>query len=248
MSEGEQLTEPSGASLTAIIAVLTPILFGTGTVIFLGSGYGLKLLTPEPAFSETLVTMGWVSGAGTALSILVSAVGLLVTALRHRALEDNQSETEASSDCPRTGAADRTLEFASFVAGTRRAHLRDEWAALLAGDPENGIVLSASRRMRYALGCLWAAARMRAHDLVGPLWLPVDWLLSNESRTNRFIAMAVGGQAVYVVGSGGIPALVTEIWEPCALFGGGLYILARWLRRVRGIELAAAARSDSSEE
>ncbi|MEE1805851.1 hypothetical protein [Streptomyces sp. BE133] len=248
MSEGEQLTEPSGASLTAVIAVLTPILFGVGAVIFLGSGYGLKLLVAEPAFAGTLVTLGWVSCAGTALSILVSAAGLLVTALRNAAsLEDRQSETAACSDCPRTGAVDRTLGFAAFVAGARRAHLHAEWAALLAGDPENGIVLSASRRMRYALGCLWAAARMRAHDLVGPLWLPVDWLLSNESRTNRFIAIAVGGQAVYVVGSGGIPALVTEIWEPCALFGGGLYILARWLRRIRGIELAAA-RGDSSEE
>ncbi|MGW6471109.1 hypothetical protein [Streptomyces nigra] len=48
----------------------------------------------------------------------------------------------------------------------------------------------------------------------------------------------VGAQAIYIVDDGGIPALVTEIWEPCGIFGAGLYVLARWLRGVRGIELA----------
>ncbi|MER5212993.1 hypothetical protein ABT063_21055 [Streptomyces sp. NPDC002838] len=62
-----------------------------------------------------------------------------------------------------------------------------------------------------------------------------------DSRTNGFIAAVVGTQAVYIVDDGGIPALVTEIWEPCGILGAGLYVLARWLRRVRGIELAPAS-------
>ncbi|MDQ1049134.1 hypothetical protein QFZ76_007370 [Streptomyces sp. V4I2] len=79
---------------------------------------------------------------------------------------------------------------------------------------------------------------MRLHDLAAPLWHPVDWLLSKDSRTNGFIATVVGAQAIYIVDDGGLPALVTEIWEPCGILGAGLYVLARWLRRVRGIELA----------
>ncbi|WP_307677742.1 hypothetical protein [Streptomyces sp. V4I2] len=66
----------------------------------------------------------------------------------------------------------------------------------------------------------------------------MDWLLSKDSRTNGFIATVVGAQAIYIVDDGGLPALVTEIWEPCGILGAGLYVLARWLRRVRGIELA----------
>ncbi|MFI9780395.1 hypothetical protein ACIHCV_37900 [Streptomyces sp. NPDC051956] len=247
MSEDEQLMEPQAAGPLAVMAVLGPVLFGTATAIFLCVGFALKLMPHPPAFSATLLTAGLVFGALTVLALLVAGIGLLLAALRLRSLEDEQSDIAIASDRPSSIAVDRTLGFASFLAGERRAHLREEWAGLLAGDPENGIVLSPTRRARYALGCLWAAARMRLHDLAGPLWLPVDWLLSNESRTNRFIAMAVGGQAVYVVGTGGIPALVTEVWEPCALFGGGLYILARWLRRVRGIELATP-HGDSSEE
>lgn len=83
-----------------------------------------------------------------------------------------------------------------------------------------------------------AAVRFRLHDLARPCWVPVDWLLSKDSRTNGFIAAIVGAQAIYIVDDGGIPALVTEVWEPCGILGAGLYVLACWLRRVRGIELA----------
>ncbi|MGE6733023.1 hypothetical protein ACQKIP_19380, partial [Streptomyces sp. NPDC059900] len=60
-----------------------------------------------------------------------------------------------------------------------------------------------------------------------------------EQRTNTLIALVVGAQAVYIVGDDGLAALVTEIWEPCGILGGAMYVLARWLRRVRGIELTA---------
>ncbi|MER5839555.1 hypothetical protein ABT099_04450 [Streptomyces prasinus] len=53
----------------------------------------------------------------------------------------------------------------------------------------------------------------------------------------------VGAQAIYIVDDGGIPALVTEIWEPCGILGAGLYVLVRWLRRVRGIELVTSSPS-----
>ncbi|MGG8410472.1 hypothetical protein ACM614_29920 [Streptomyces sp. 12297] len=231
----QEQERPQSAGVAAVMAVLAPALAGTSAVILLSFGYTMQLLGVGLSTSRTLLATGWFFGAVTALTVLVVAASLVITAMH-----------ATSSERVSGGAADRTLRIASFLVGTRRAHLREEWAGLLAGDPETGLVLRPSRRLGYALGFLWAAIRLRLRDLTAPLWLPVDWLLSEEARTNRFIALAVGGQAVYIVGDGGLPALFTEVWEPCTLFGAGLYILARWLRRVRGIELASA-RSDSSE-
>jgi hypothetical protein len=122
------------------------------------------------------------------------------------------------------------------------------WRDVLTGDPKNGVTLTPQQQRRYAAGFVIAALRYRLHDIARPCWFPVDWLLSKGSRTNGFIATVVGAQAIYIVGDGGIPALVKEIWEPCGGCGVGLYVLAGWLRRVRGIELATVQPPPSSEE
>ncbi|MFH9400618.1 hypothetical protein ACH4JS_12610 [Streptomyces sp. NPDC017638] len=133
--------------------------------------------------------------------------------------------------------AHRTVSVAAWIAGRRRPYLRDEWATLLAADPENGLVLSRSQRFHLVAGFLFAAVRFRLKDMVAPLWVPVDWMLASEPRSQALIALLVGGQAVYIVGDGGFGALFTDIWEPCGTFGAGMYVLLRWLRRIRGIEL-----------
>ncbi|AWW38670.1 MULTISPECIES: hypothetical protein [Streptomyces] len=79
-----EVAETAGAGAVAVVAVLAPVLAGTAAAIFLLVGYILKMLTPEPAFAETMLTTGWVFGALTAVAILVAAVGLLLTALRNR--------------------------------------------------------------------------------------------------------------------------------------------------------------------
>ena len=94
------------------------------------------------------------------------------------------------------------------------------------------------RRRAYAAGFVWAAIRMRAHDLARPAWVPVDWLLSAEHRTNSLIASSVGAQAIYIHAHDGFHTLVTEGWGWCAGCGGALFLLIRWLRKIRGIELA----------
>lgn len=137
-----------------------------------------------------------------------------------------------------TPAASWTTSMASGLAGQRRSHLRDEWAAILAGSPEDGVVFSPRRQLVLALGFLLAAVRMRSRDIARPAWRPVDWLLRVQSRTNALITAVVGAQAIYIVGDGGLGALATEVWEPCGAAGASLFLLARWLRRVRGIELA----------
>ncbi|MFP3989284.1 hypothetical protein U9R90_17645 [Streptomyces sp. E11-3] len=78
-----EVTETAGAGLVAVLAVLAPVLAGAAAAIFLLVGYILKMLSPEPAFADTLLTAGWVFGALTAAGILVAAIGLLLTALRN---------------------------------------------------------------------------------------------------------------------------------------------------------------------
>ncbi|WP_037674812.1 membrane protein [Streptomyces griseus] len=79
-----EVAEASGAGAIAVVAVLAPVLAGTAAAIFLLVGYILKMLDPEPAFAQTLITAGWVFGAMTAAAILVATVGLLLTALRNQ--------------------------------------------------------------------------------------------------------------------------------------------------------------------
>ncbi|MFA3837440.1 hypothetical protein [Streptomyces aureus] len=80
-----EVAETTGAGVVAVLAVLAPVLAGTAAAIFLLVGYILKMLDPEPAFAQTLLTAGWVFGALTAAGILVAGVGLLLTALRNGA-------------------------------------------------------------------------------------------------------------------------------------------------------------------
>ncbi|MGY1439496.1 hypothetical protein [Streptomyces reniochalinae] len=104
--------------------------------------------------------------------------------------------------------------------------------------------LPRGRRLALVVGFLFAALRMRAHDLLGFAWSPMDWLLSAESRTNGLITASVGSLAIYIQAVDGFHSLVTDGWGSCAVLGGALFALARWLRRVRGIELAGRAGDD----
>lgn len=139
------------------------------------------------------------------------------------------------SDSPWLAA--RVTSLAAFIAGQRRAK-RSEWIAHLAGAPEQGMILTVSQKRRLVAQFLQAAIRMRIHDMAQPVWIPVDWVLRAQSRTNGFITAVVGVQAIYIVGDGGVSALVTEVWEPCGIAGAALFVFSRWLRRRRGIELA----------
>lgn len=135
------------------------------------------------------------------------------------------------------GVAEFLTSSAVRVAGTRHAHLHESWRADLVGVPEEGITVSPRERLTMAAGFLLAGLRLRVRDLMAPFWTPVDWLLSVDSRLNTFVTTAVGATAVYFDITEGLHALLVERSEPCALLGGGLYALARWLRKRRGIEV-----------
>lgn len=152
-----------------------------------------------------------------------------------------------SSRALRTKAARGSLELAARLAGARRSHLRGEWLAILAGSPEDGVNLSSRQQIALAVGFLFAALRLRLKDVARPAWRPVDWALRVPSRTNTAITVLVGCQAIYIVRGGGFEALIAEVWEPCGIAGAALFALAHWLRRVRGIELAASDRETADE-
>ncbi|MEE4540356.1 hypothetical protein V2S66_00045 [Streptomyces sp. V4-01] len=141
----------------------------------------------------------------------------------------------------RNAVAPRLVAVAAAIAGERR-DLRDVWTADLAGDPEAGAVLSARQRLVMAAGFVVAACRMRASDAAAPVWSGVDWLVSREQRTNALITVSCTALAVYFARTDGVHALLTADWQSCAGLGGGLFVLARWVRRIRGIELAERER------
>lgn len=132
------------------------------------------------------------------------------------------------------------------VAGARGNRMRDTWMAHLAGIPEEGLTLTRRQQVWHAMGFVVAAVRMRARAISEPLWQPVDWLLSSESRVRTAIALAVGAQVIYIARADGLHGLVTDGWGWCGGCAVALHFLFQWLRKVRGIELAVAS-EDSHE-
>ena len=127
---------------------------------------------------------------------------------------------------------------ALILVGRRREAMRTQWQTHLAGAPEAGIVVTPRDGVRYATGFLLAGIRLRIHDLTSPLWRPVDWIITSTSRTNTIITTAVGALIIYIQWHDGLHTLLTEGWGWCGACGVGLHMLARWVRRIRGIELA----------
>ncbi|GAA4106644.1 hypothetical protein ACFW17_02750 [Streptomyces sp. NPDC058961] len=92
--------EPSGAGVGAVVTVLAPVLAGTAAAIFLLVGYVLKMLKPQPAFADTMVTAGWFFGALTAAAILAAGIGLLITAVRNGATQVVAIDQDSEADAP----------------------------------------------------------------------------------------------------------------------------------------------------
>lgn len=131
------------------------------------------------------------------------------------------------------------------VVGDRRDQYESEWRSHLAGAPENGMVLSAVRRWRYALGFVCAAVKLRAREVGRPLGRPLRWVLRSDGRTNAVTGSAVAALAGYILHDDGVHALLTQGWGPCGSLGAVMHWFTRWLRARCGVRPAAAsARQD----
>ncbi|MEU8679721.1 hypothetical protein [Streptomyces sp. NPDC048611] len=80
-----EAAESTGAGLTAMIAVLAPLLAGIAAVLFLLIGYVLRAISPDKSLAQPLISVGWIFAALTAAGGLVAMAGLLLTALRNGA-------------------------------------------------------------------------------------------------------------------------------------------------------------------
>ncbi|MFI0722304.1 hypothetical protein [Streptomyces sp. NPDC021224] len=104
-----------GAGLVAVVAVLVPLLAGTVALIFLITGYAMSAVHPQPGVAAPLRTTGWFFAAVTGASILLGAVGLLVTALRdrpttiHVAPDDMPPDVHAAREAWHQALLDRGL-------------------------------------------------------------------------------------------------------------------------------------------
>ncbi|WP_405616237.1 hypothetical protein [Streptomyces sp. NBC_00076] len=126
-----EVAETTGAGAVAVVAVLAPVLSGTAAAIFLLVGYILKMLDPEPAFAQTMLTTGWVFGAMTAAAILVAAVGLLLTALRNRPALAAGTYGEMSAEVTRAREAWREALLERGILPFLREALADPGTAAL---------------------------------------------------------------------------------------------------------------------
>ncbi|MFE3124485.1 hypothetical protein ACFXHD_13815 [Streptomyces hydrogenans] len=125
---------------------------------------------------------------------------------------------------------------AVVLAGRRRDEARLQWRDQLEGAPEDGIIVTPARRVRYSIGFVVAALHYRLSDIVAPGWRVIDWLLATHSRTDSFAALAVGGQAIYIMKAHGLDILLTEGPAWMLATAGGIVGGAMWLRKNRGIK------------
>ncbi|GAA2067530.1 hypothetical protein GCM10009801_14970 [Streptomyces albiaxialis] len=138
---GPDRREADGPDAAAVVAVLAPVLAGVAAVIFLVTGFALRLIPQEPRMADHLVAAGWFFSATTVAAVAMAFGFLFVTAYRasraHRAPEPGR----------------HSLGLASLIAGRGRPHLREEWAAVLAGEDgetPSALGLCPLRRIRPA--------------------------------------------------------------------------------------------------
>ncbi|MCT2548103.1 MULTISPECIES: hypothetical protein [Streptomyces] len=121
----------SAPGVLVVLAVLVPLSAGSGAALLLLVGYILKMLDPPPSFAHSMIIAGWVFAAFTAVAILASAVGLLITALRNgptSLVADGRGE-ELSEDVARAGEAWRHALLERGIVPFLRDALADPGAA-----------------------------------------------------------------------------------------------------------------------
>jgi hypothetical protein len=147
------------------------------------------------------------------LLVILTAIVLMLLALA-------STNARAKPRRPATAAAEEriasaTLNIASFVAVGVREQAREEWIAeQMAG--QAGEVESADSRVRFSLGLVWAALRIRGSRVADPF---VD-----------LFDLIVGGVALYVFQEQGLLGVIANA-ENLSVIGGVPYAVAR-LRRL----------------
>lgn len=126
-----------------------------------------------------------------------------------------------------TGA---TLGLASFIAAGARQESRGEWIAeQISG--EAGELHSPVERLRFAVGLVHAAVRIRSGRITEPFVGRIDKIIRSEGHTRRAIAIVEITVVLYVFHAQGLAAVIADA-ESFIAIGGLIYGAARWRRKV----------------
>jgi hypothetical protein len=124
-------------------------------------------------------------------------------------------------------------DLAVLLAGRRRAALRDEWRAHLAG--ESGCDPVTWRKVKEAFGFIASALQCRLADAANAAWTPVDAILKSRKLSNLLVFGPTATAALFILRHEGTLGAVTSA-ESISAIGGGLYELVRvgrWWRDVK---------------
>lgn len=163
-----------------------------GGLVFFGAILAYNLLVSLWAQSSITadVITGWSAlvFVGSLVFALVDGLPLPVLSRRPR----KGARTVHSRRSGREMLISGLARLAGVVAGHRRAHLPEAWAAD-DYDPETCELLPASRRLRLAAGDVVAALRCRLDDAAMLAWRPVDALLGSwhGSRAAMMMPLSV---------------------------------------------------------
>lgn len=203
-----------------------------------GRGPRLRRLLSSPfvlfwAFPEAVLAFAAIRyGVSTGRILLVSVVDLAAVATGKviaQAVFHNAGPTRMALRI----SARRLTDLAVVLAGRRRAALRDEWRAHLAG--ESGHDPVTWRKVRQALGFVASAIRCRCSDATEAAWTPVDAILKSRTLSNLFVLAPTWAAAYLVLRHEGTLGVVKAA-ESISAIGGFLYGLVRvgrWWRNVK---------------
>lgn len=157
----------------------------------------------------------------------------------------SEHKAKASADLRRrsiSALVSGLMGLACALAGERRAHFREAWAADQY-DPETKELLPAAQRLRLAAGDVMAAICCRLGDATDRAWRPVDALLSSwrGSRLAMTIPVTVAAGLVFV--HEGFYGLITNA-ENLGVILAAPYAAIKGLRKYRQIETPSRPAAD----
>ena len=171
---------------------------------------------------------GWYAGGCAFITTAVAQRGSLGVLRRLEA-----TTTVESRGVP--GPIRHLAGLAALVAGPRWAGGLPEWMADLQSRTQDGRQLTWQAQLRFALGLLVAAIRMRLGDLARWADRRLDWVLATRERVFAATAVVVGVSTLaLVVEGGGVTAAVTHARE-LGEVGVGVWSAGLLLRRIRGL-------------
>lgn len=154
--------------------------------------------------------------------------------LERRGLKGPPSRRESNLARQATGVA-------LFLAGRKRADLRDAWRSDLL--TQDGKFIPVRKQLRHVVGYLGAAVRYRlVNDLGGILGRLLDSVLISRGRTRGLAAILYTVPVAMVLARAGIYGLITNAGSLGAI-GAGLWAAVRGLRAWRGVQPPSATKS-----